>query len=199
MIDLMNGTTVTSSVTITVGDPSWHAVSTGTFNGVPEIAWQNDNGTPAIWLFNGTTPVAEAALPNPGSSWSLVSVDHFTPNGQADLLFQNINGGMGLWELNGTSIVAEMGLPNPGQGVESVNGNSVVDPPGRGSASNSTTNTSSTTTNANTANAADPSPSGTLRSSMPDTTNAASVLNTSAPANNTSAANTENPAMADQA
>ena len=189
MIDLMNGTNVTSSVTINVGDPSWHAVSTGTFNGVPEIAWQNDNGTPAIWLFNGTTPIAEAALPNPGSSWTLVSVDHFTPDGNADLLWQNINGAMGIWDLNGTRIVAEMGLPDPGAGVLSVNGNSVVDPPGRGGASNSTTNTSSTT-NTNTANAADPASNGTLRSSMPDATNAASVLNTSAPNLGTAGAGT---------
>jgi len=31
MIDLMDGATITSSKTIAVGDPSWHAVSTGTF------------------------------------------------------------------------------------------------------------------------------------------------------------------------
>ena len=123
MVDLMNGTTVTSTASIIVGDPSWHAVSTGMFNGVTEIVFQNGDGTPGIWLMNGTTPVSEAALPqNPGTDWRLVSVDHFTPNGHADLLFQNVNGGMGLWELNGTSIVSEMGLPSPGAGWQSVNG-----------------------------------------------------------------------------
>jgi FG-GAP-like repeat len=122
MIDLMNGTSIASSVSITVGDPSWHAVSTGVFNGTPEIAWQNSNGTPGIWLMNGTAPVAEAALPNPGPAWQLISVDHFTPDGQAGLLFQNTNGAMGLWEMNGTNIVAELNLPNPGAGWQSVNG-----------------------------------------------------------------------------
>jgi hypothetical protein len=121
MIDLMNGTSITSSVSINVGDPSWHAVSTGVFNGLADIAWQNDNGTVGLWLMNGTTPVAETALPNPGAGWQLISVDHFTPNGQPDLLFQNTNGAMMLWEMNGTSLAAQVNLPNAG-GWQSVNG-----------------------------------------------------------------------------
>jgi hypothetical protein len=119
----MNGTTVTSSVSIALGDPSWHAVSTGNFNGQAEIAWQNNSGQLGIWLMNGTTPVAETAFAqNPGPAWQLISVDHFTPDGNADLLFQNTNGAMGLWELNGKNIVAETGLPNPGTGWQSQNG-----------------------------------------------------------------------------
>src|SRR5215472_19033147 len=98
MVDLMNGMSITSSVTISVGDPSWHAVSTGVFNSVTEIAWQNNNGTVGLWLMNGTTPVAETGLGNPGSGWLLVSMDHFTGDGQADLLFQNRNtDAMQLW------------------------------------------------------------------------------------------------------
>jgi hypothetical protein len=126
MIDLMNGTTVTSSVSIAVGDPSWHAVSTGEFNGQAEIAWQNNNGTPGIWLMNGTTPAAKAAIQNPGPGWQLISIDHFTADGNADLLWQNTGGAMGLWELNGTNIVAETNLPNPGAGWQSVNGHPIT-------------------------------------------------------------------------
>jgi autotransporter-associated beta strand protein len=122
MIDLMNGTSIASSVSIAVGDPSWHAVSTGEFNGQAEIAWQNSNGTPALWLMNGTSPAAAVDLPNPGAAWKLISIDHFTPGGQADLLFQNPGGALGLWEMNGTSIAAAIGLPNPGAGWQSVNG-----------------------------------------------------------------------------
>jgi ELWxxDGT repeat protein len=122
MIDLMKGTSIASTVSITVGDSSWHAVSTGEFNGQAEIAWQNSNGTPAIWLMNGTAPAAEAALPNPGAAWQVLSIDHFTGNGQADLLFQNTNGAIGMWEMNGTNIVAAVGLLNPGSGWQSVNG-----------------------------------------------------------------------------
>jgi hypothetical protein len=98
------------------------AVSIGEFNGQAEIAWQNNDGTPGIWLMNGTTPVAEAALSNPGAGRQLVSIDHFTSNGQADLLFQNASGAMTLWELNGTSVAAQLTLPNPGVGWQSVNG-----------------------------------------------------------------------------
>jgi FG-GAP-like repeat len=160
MVDEMNGTTVTSSVTINLGDPSWHAVSTGAFNGVTEIAFQNSNGTPGIWLMNGTTPTAEAALTNPGTDWKLISMDHFTANGQADLLFQNTDGAMGLWELNGTKIVAEMALPDPGGGIESVNGNAAVLNP---SGNTGTSSTSSVSTIPN------------MRSSMPDVANTASA------------------------
>src|SRR5262249_38634320 len=105
-----------------------HAISTGEFNGQAEIAFQNSNGTPGIWLMNGTTPAAQAALQNPGAGWLLISVDHFTPNGHADLLFQNTTGAMGLWELNGTTIVAESNLPNPGAGWQSENGHPFTPP-----------------------------------------------------------------------
>jgi VCBS repeat protein len=124
MIDLMNGTTIASTVAIAVGDPSWHAVSTGVFNGQAEIAWQNSDGTPGVWVLNGTAPVAEAALPNPGAAWQVLSIDHFTPDGNGDLLFQNTNGAMGMWQMNGTNIVAETGLLSPGSGWQSVNGHS---------------------------------------------------------------------------
>jgi hypothetical protein len=120
-IEFLKGTTVTGAVSIAVGDPSWHAVSTGVFNGEAEIAWQNRDGTPGIWVMNGTTPVAEAAFPNPGAAWQVLSIDHFTPDGHGDLLFQNANGAMGEWEMNGTNILAEIGLPSSG-GWQLVNG-----------------------------------------------------------------------------
>jgi FG-GAP-like repeat len=69
MVDLMKGTTITSTKTISVGAPFWHAASTDEFNEQAEIAWQNNNGASGIWLINGTTPVAEAGLQNPGPRW----------------------------------------------------------------------------------------------------------------------------------
>ncbi len=97
-------------------------MSTGEFKGRAEIAWQNSSGTPGIWVMNGTTPVAEAGLSNPGAGWQLVSIDHFTSNGQADSLFQNTNDALMLWEMNGTAVNTTLSLPNPGAGWQSVNG-----------------------------------------------------------------------------
>jgi hypothetical protein len=93
----------------------------------PFIGWSAGrcpDGQAGIWLLNGTTPIAEAGLANPGFGWQLVSMDHFTPNGQADLLFQNsTTDAMQLWETNGgTSIVAQVNLPNPGGGWVLQNG-----------------------------------------------------------------------------
>src|SRR5262249_32604712 len=122
MIDVMNGTNVASTVSIVVGDPSWHAVSTGEFNGQAVIAWQNNDGTPGIWQMNGTTPTTKSGLGNPGAGWQLVSVDHFTADGQPDLLFQkNTNGAMTIEETNGTLPTAAITPPDPG-GWQSVNG-----------------------------------------------------------------------------
>ena len=36
-------------------------------NGNADILWQNTNGTPAIWMMNGTSIVDAAVLPNPYS------------------------------------------------------------------------------------------------------------------------------------
>jgi hypothetical protein len=38
-----------------------------------DILWQNDNGTPAIWLMNGSTVLANSAVGpfNPGPSWHI--------------------------------------------------------------------------------------------------------------------------------
>jgi FG-GAP-like repeat len=188
MVEIMNGTSVASSVTINVGDPSWHAVSTGTFNGITEIAWQNNDLTPGIWLFNGTTPIAEAALQNPGPGWKLISVDHFTPDGNADLLFQNTSGAMGLWELNGTTIISESNLPNPGTGQQSENGHPFTNsgfPNTNGAQVTNGNGALPSDANgalSNNGNGALPTDAnGTMHQSTPDAANAASVLNGSDP------------------
>jgi hypothetical protein len=105
--------------------PTTPGTVVGDFNGQAEIAWQNNDGSVGLWLMNGTAPVAEAGLGNPGAGWQLVSVDHFTLNGQPDLLFQNSNGAMMLWQMNGTSLAAQVNLPNAGA-WQSVNGHPFV-------------------------------------------------------------------------
>ena len=42
-------------------------------DGKADIFWQNDNGTPAVWLMDGTNVLLTGgALPNPGSAWHIV-------------------------------------------------------------------------------------------------------------------------------
>jgi ELWxxDGT repeat protein len=81
---LMNGSSVTSSGSITFGgapiapDASWHVVEIGDFNGdnQSDVLWRNDNGALAEWLMNGTTvvssvtPNADGAAVSPEAGWS---------------------------------------------------------------------------------------------------------------------------------
>ena len=55
--------------------PSWHVKEAADFNadGRADILWQNDNGTGAVWLMNGTDVSSLGApLTNPGAEWHIV-------------------------------------------------------------------------------------------------------------------------------
>ena len=53
----MNGTSLIGGGGLANPGPSWHVAGTDDFNGDgnADILWQNDDGTPAIWLMNGTS------------------------------------------------------------------------------------------------------------------------------------------------
>jgi hypothetical protein len=58
---------------------SWHALRTGDFNadGKSDIIWQNDDGTAAVWLMDGTQLISGANVGfNPGSGWQVIPQDH---------------------------------------------------------------------------------------------------------------------------
>ena len=59
---------------------SWDAVGTGDFNadGKADILWQNTDGTPAIWMMDGTTLTGMGVLPSPGMDWHLISSESKT-------------------------------------------------------------------------------------------------------------------------
>jgi hypothetical protein len=72
----MNGTTILSmGPALPNPGPAWHAKQAYDANGdgKADILWQNDDGTPAVWLMNGTQFVSFGApQANPGSSWHIV-------------------------------------------------------------------------------------------------------------------------------
>ncbi len=73
----MNGTSLTSGAPAGFNPGSaWHIVGSGDFNGdgKADIEWQNTDGTPAVWLMNGSSILSGASFANPGSSWHLIAM-----------------------------------------------------------------------------------------------------------------------------
>src|SRR5215213_727778 len=88
------------------------------FNGdrKADILWQNDDGTPAVWLLDGTNVSAfGAVLPDPGPAWHAIDSADFNRDGRSDILWQNNDGTASVWLMNGTNVQAFGAvLPNPG-------------------------------------------------------------------------------------
>ena len=103
-------------------------------DGLADILWQNDNGTPAVWLMNGARIASTGpALTNPGAAWQEKGAADFNGDGKADILWQNDNGTPAVWLMDGTSVIT-MGpaLTNPGSAWHAkhaidANGNSFGD------------------------------------------------------------------------
>ena len=72
-------------------------------NGISDILWQNSDGTPAMWLMNGTNAVSVGAVGpfNPGPSWQVKDSDDFNDDGISDILWQNNDGTAAIWLMNG--------------------------------------------------------------------------------------------------
>ena len=61
-------------------------------DGNANILWQNNNGTPAVWLMSGLIPNHGAALPNPGPSWQIKGTGDFDGDSISDILWQGTDG-----------------------------------------------------------------------------------------------------------
>jgi hypothetical protein len=115
LVELLNGTTIASSATIST-PKGWLVEASGDFNNdqKSDIVLQNTNGTPQIWLMNGTSVTSTVTLANPGSAWHVIAAADFNNDGSPDLLFQNTNGAPQIWLMNGTSVTSTATLTNPG-------------------------------------------------------------------------------------
>jgi autotransporter-associated beta strand protein len=82
--------------------------------GLSDLLFQNNDGTPDIWVMNGTSALATGALPNPGASWRLVDTGDFNGDGRSELLWQNSDGTPDIWSVNGTTQLSATALANPG-------------------------------------------------------------------------------------
>ena len=87
-------------------------------NGISDILWQASNGTPALWLMDGTTAVSTGAIGsfNPGPGWQVKDSGDFNGDGKSDILWQGTDGTPAIWLMDGTNVVSASaaGSFNPG-------------------------------------------------------------------------------------
>src|SRR6185295_8405633 len=109
------GNTATGSFTIKVlpPDPLKNDFDS---DGHSDILWQNADGTPVVWLTNGTTLISASNVGfNPGTAWHAIGAGDFNGDGKADILWQNADGTPAVWLMDGLNIQsgANVGF-NPG-------------------------------------------------------------------------------------
>src|SRR5262249_23381704 len=79
-----------------------------------DIRWQNSDGTPAIWLMDGTTATSIGLVgPAPGPSWHIKDNGDFDSDGRSDILFQNNDGTPAIWLMNGLTATSIGRLVSP--------------------------------------------------------------------------------------
>ena len=87
-------------------------------DGKSDILWQNDDGTPAIWLMDGTNVTFAGAVGpfNPGPGWQIKGTGEFNGDGKDDIMWQGQDGTAAVWLMNGTiaTVVGAVGPFNPG-------------------------------------------------------------------------------------
>jgi len=77
-----------------------------------DMLWQGTDGTPAVWLMNGTNILSTVSFQWP--SWPIKGTGDFNGDGHSDILFQGSDGTPAIWLMDGTNILSVAGLPNPG-------------------------------------------------------------------------------------
>jgi hypothetical protein len=87
-------------------------------NFVSDILWQSSDGTPGIWLMDGSNALSIGAVGpfNPGASWHIRDDGDFDGDGHSDVLWQSEDGTPAIWFMSGTNVVSfgVAGSFNPG-------------------------------------------------------------------------------------
>ncbi len=82
------------------------------FNGdlKSDILWHNGNGSAAMWLMNGTSPVTQNVIGSVDTAWQIAgtsslvqSTGDFNADGKADMLWRKSDGTVAMWLMNGTT------------------------------------------------------------------------------------------------
>ena len=75
-----------------------------------DILWHNGNGSAAMWLMNGTSPVTQNVIGSVDTAWQIAgtsslvqSTGDFNADGKADLLWRKSDGTLAMWLMNGTT------------------------------------------------------------------------------------------------
>lgn len=69
------------------------------------IAWQNDDGTAALWRMHGTTALSAGTIGfNPGRSWFVAATADAYGDNLPGLVWRNQDGGVAVWRMDGTTI-----------------------------------------------------------------------------------------------
>src|SRR6266446_5393612 len=72
-----------------------------------DILWQNDDGTPVVWLMNGTSFITGGGVGvNPGTAWHVKGEGDYNGDGRSDILWQGDSGQVVIWFMNGTNLLS---------------------------------------------------------------------------------------------
>ncbi|MBV9971235.1 MAG: VCBS repeat-containing protein [Xanthobacteraceae bacterium] len=97
----------------------WAGVHDVNGDGKSDIVWRDQAGDLAIWEMNGAAVIANAALGNPGGTWSIVAIRDFNSDSKFDLLWRDTAGNTAIWFMNGMTVASTASLGNipPGWNV----------------------------------------------------------------------------------
>ena len=110
--------TDTIAITVNVNAITAHAHCDFDGDSTSDILWQDNNGTAAMWLMDGTNSTFVGAVGpfNPGTSWEIKATGDFNGDGKDDIIWQGHDGTASMWLMDGTTatFVNAVGPFNPG-------------------------------------------------------------------------------------